>query len=617
MPLTGAEYRQRSKDEILAYLEAELKAEFGEDIDLTQSSAFRTFATAISGVDADEVEPALKEVHDAAFLESASGRNLEKLVAIVGIERRSATHATGVIEFQHGGTTKSDYTISNGTIVHTDSDDPIEFETTELVTLSIFDDFEGGSLDSSYAGTPADFSVVDGSNSGDPSPTEGDFEAKAAAVNGSKIFQDAKTVKRGSKMDFRTYLQDTDSTANAVAGNLFGVIDGNNFYRIRIDESGTHSIEVVTSGGGTSTLKSDTSVSVPSNEWIRNEVDWEGAENGRIVSRVYDSNDNLLSEVQVTDERTIDEGGFGFQSLDGNENKYFDHSGERAVQADSRAREGGVRGNVGANTLTVMPSIPSGVNAVTNPWAMGDDSNRLTSTTQFATGRPRESDEELRDRAQISEGRRGEATMPALLADISALPEAESVSVYENKTNTDNTGSGGLPPKSFEVVYYGSDPKQRIADTIFDVKGFTARDYGGAHGTEVTETVEAENGQTFTMHWTEPNELAVDMTLDIVVNDEFIGETELKDRIVEYIGGIASDGTEKLGTGSGEDVYVDQVEDVVTGPDDTGVIGIGSYSFTPSTTTDSNGLEVVSVGSNEVASTSAEDGSITLNITRV
>lgn len=616
MPLNGAEYEQRSAEDIIAFLEAELRATFGEDIDLTESSAFRTFAEAVGRVDAGQVEPALEEVHNAAFLESAEGENLERLVELLGINRRSAVHATGVVEFRHGNVATSTYTIANGSTVQTDSNDPTRFETTELVTISDFDDFESGSLDSAYLGGRSNFDVIDGSADSDPQPHDGGFCLRGAAMSDTKVYIDTQTVSRGSKMSFHNYLQNTDGTANAVAGNLFGVESSSNYYRIRVDESGTHAIELVTAEGS-QTLYSDTDVAIPSDTWIRNEVDWEGAENGRIVSRLYDGQDNLISEIKTVGEVSIDSGGVGFESLDGNENKYWDLCGETAVQANARAVTGGQVGNIGANSLVVMPSVPAGVSEVTNPWPMGDDEHYLTDTTEFSTGRPRETDSELRERAQVSEGARGNATVPALIAELSQLPEAESVTIYENKTDSDNTGSGGLPPKSFEVVYYGSDPPQTIAETIFDVKGFTARDYGGAHGAEVTETVLAENGQTFTLHWSEPNELSVDMTLDIVVNDEFIGEAEIRDRIANHIGGTLTDGTSALGTGVGENVHVDQIEDIVTGPDDTGVIGISSYSFTPSTTTDSNGLEVVSVGSNETATTSAVDGSITINVTRV
>jgi hypothetical protein len=111
--------------------------------------------------------------------------------------------------------------------------------------------------------------------------------------------------------------------------------------------------------------------------------------------------------------------------------------------------------------------------------------------------------------------------------------------------------------------------------------------------------------------------VSVDITLDVVVNDTFVGADSVRDRIVGYVGGTKSDGTSVLGTGPSEDIYVDQIEDIVTGPDDTGVVGISSTSFTPSTTTDPNGLDVVSIGQNEVATTNAEDGSITINVTRL
>lgn len=612
MPLSGATYEQRSADDILSFLSAEMRAEFGEDIDLTQSSAFRTFAEAVANADADQIEPALAAVHDSGFLDGATGENLERVVSILGIDRRSAVHATGVIEFRHGETASSTHTIGNGSVVQTNDSDPVRFETTELVSIDPLDDFESASLDSTYAGTTSSFAVVDGSASGDPTPTEGSYMLKGPSTSDVKVFDDSQTIERGSEMDFRCRLP-----SNTAVGNCFGVVDSSNYYRITLDTTNDeHAIEIVTSSGVT-TLQSNTSPSLPNDDWLRNEVVWDGEDNGRIVSRVYDSGGSLVDEISVTDEAEIGDGGFAFESLDGNDNVYWDHSGERAVQADARCTEGGTVGNIGPNSLSVMPTIPSGVSSVTNPWAMGDDDHNLTNTIEFSTGRPEETDRELRDRAQVSEGARGDGTIPAMIAAVSSLPEAESVSVYENDSDTDNTGSGGLPPTSFEVVYFGSDPNQNIADTIFGTKGFTAQAYGGAHGTSVSETVQASNGQIFSVEWTEPNELSIDMTLDIVANDEFIGEDELRDRIVEYVGGVLSGGSDTIGTGTGEDVYVDQIEDVVTGPTDTGVIGISSYSFTPSTTTDSNGLEIIDVGANEVATSNAQDGSINLTITRV
>lgn len=614
MPVSGGKYIQRDKDDILTFLQAEMRAEYGEDIDFTQSSAFSTFAQAISEVDSDELEPAIQTVHDAAYVDAATDEHLENLVAILGIERRSAVHATGVIEFQSDSTVKQNHDIANGTTVQTDSEQPIEFETSELVTLSLFDNFESGSLGSAYSGDTTSFAVVDGSAASDPTPPEGDFALRSDATNGVKTFKTGEHIKRGATFTFRNYLQD-DGTSNAtVGGNLFAVRDSSLFYRTVLDSGGRHAIELVDSTG-TTTLVSSTAPA-PENEWIENEVFWHSQEEGTIVSKIVDSNGNVVDKIKVTNETTINSGGFGFQSLGGNDNKYFDHAGHDAVQADARAVEGGPEGNIGANTLIVLPSTVSGVDDVTNPHPMGDSDFDLTNMTQFSVGLPRESDSELRERAQVSEGATSKATIPALIGNLTAIKGMKSVTIFENDTFNDNTGTGGLPEVSFEAVIHGTAKDSDIADTIFETKAATAHDYGGANGTEVTRDVKASNGQVFTMHWSEAAKLDVDMTLDIVVNDSYIGDNPLRDRIVEYIGGVKSDGSSTLGTDTGEDVYVDQVEDVVTGPKDTGVIGISSYSFTPATTADANGLEVVAVGSNETAETNGEDASITLNVTR-
>lgn len=614
MPLSGAEFITLSEDQILRFLENELQNEYGENIDLTQSSAFRTFAAALARHNAEEIQPALQEVHEAGFIETASGRNLELKVEEFGIERRAASHATGTIRFQHGSTTDQTYTIQNGTVVQTGGSETIEFATTELVTISLFDDFESGSLSNAYDGDLTEFTVQSDSTSGVPSAAEGSQVLEAASTSGAMVENTSNLVSIGSTMDFRVYLQD-DGGSEPGAANCFAVQSGGSYYRVHLNESGAHQIQTVTSNSTTN--HSSSSFTVPVNEWLRNEIEWKPANGGTIISRIYDASGNLLDSITATGVDDFDAGGIGFQSVASSQNIYWDHSGERSVLADARAVEGGPDGNVGANTLTDMPSVPSGVDSVTNPNPMGDDSYVLTSGEDFTPGFPRESDEELRERASVSRGAPGDATVPSLIAALQQLPGATSIRVEENKTNTDNTGSGGLPPKSFEVVYYGTDPDEDVAQTIFDERAFTANDHGGAHGTQKSYTITADNGQDFTVEWSEPTEVDVDMTIDVVVNDSYVGNNEVRDRIVEYVGGTRSDGNTVLGQGEGEDVYLDQVKDIVTGPDDTGVIGVSNLTTSPSATTDANGLDVVSIGSGESATTDATDGSISFNVTRV
>jgi uncharacterized phage protein gp47/JayE len=293
-------------------------------------------------------------------------------------------------------------------------------------------------------------------------------------------------------------------------------------------------------------------------------------------------------------------------------------NGTSSVQATVRAVDGGSEGNLASNTLVVLPSPPNFVDGVTNPDPTGDPNFTDTSGTTLVVGRDEESDEELRDRAQSTITTGGDATVDALTsAVVNEVTGATSVRVYENPTSNDNTGSGGLPPYSFEAVVLGGNSND-VAQTIFETKAVTARSYGGARGTQVTETVTADNGQQFQLDFTRPSEVQIDMTLDLVVTDEFDGADAVRDAIVQYIGGTLSNGETVIGLGVGENVYIDRIENLATDAEK-GVLGIDSSgtSYTPTTTTDSNNLDVIAVSDNEVAQTDGSDGSITINTTQI
>jgi hypothetical protein len=191
------------------------------------------------------------------------------------------------------------------------------------------------------------------------------------------------------------------------------------------------------------------------------------------------------------------------------------------------------------------------------------------------------------------------------------------VSLYENKTDTDNTPSGGLPPYSFEAVVYGGDSLD-IAESIYENKAVTATDYGGARGTEVTETVVSDvNEQQWDISFTRPTEVPISVTVDIIVDETYAGNTVLRDSVVSYIGGINSDGEETLGLGVGDNVRIDELRDRVV-DEENGVVGLDySVDGTPLSTTPTkttiDGLEVIQIGANEVAQADATDGSIVIN----
>lgn len=286
--------------------------------------------------------------------------------------------------------------------------------------------------------------------------------------------------------------------------------------------------------------------------------------------------------------------------------------GETSVSADIQAIEGGVSGNVAAGSIENAPSWPQGVSKVDNAKPIGDPEYTDTDGEELVAGQPEESDAELRERAKEIITGGGSATVDAILGAIlngDNVAAVESVMLFNNRgTSTDEHG---LPPKSFELIVYGGDA-DAIAETLFENVSVCDRMVNGINGTAVSRTVTSDqNGQEFTILFSRPTEKKVDFDITLVKDESYIGDTEIRDRIVEYVGGTTSTGDIRLGRDIGAEVYIDELTDIIVG-EDTGVIGISSLSTTPSTTTDEYGLEVVDVSSTEVARTDATDGSITI-----
>jgi len=621
MPIVNGDYEKLSETEIRNALETELRNEFGEDIDLTESSVFTTLATVLATTLNSNQEESLQDVYQSAFLETATGEDLEKVVAIIGLQRRDAVHATGVERFNSDQPVTQDYTIQAGTVVQTDSDNPIEFETVDPVSFKYVTGFESQDFaDLSGDTGSATFNTVD--------PYAGAAALEIGATNGTHVWQDDEPLFEGTEYRLRIK---TGSGGVPIA--TFGVQDANNYYQVALDEpAGEIRIEKVEAGSISETIDTNAGLTIPTGKYLDLEIDWRI--DGQIQVEVRDDDEGSLSEDDATVVGTAGgsdsagdnrwrEGFVGYKSGDATATKQYDESSTAATSADIRAVTGGVQGNIGASTLTVAPSPPNGVDNVTNVFPTGNRDFLDLTGDPFTIGRDEESDDALRERAQESVSGGGDATHDALvntlLNDVSGVT---SVTIFENKTETDNTGSGGLPPYSFEAVVFGGADLD-VAEAIFEKKAVTSRDYGGANGSLVTETVTADsNGQTFDIEFSRPTELNVDFSMDLVVDDTYIGDSELSNLIVEYVGGTLSDGTEAVGLGVGEDVRIDQIEDIVVG-DDTGVIGfdtnasVEDITTTPSKTTDGNGLEIVDVGANEVAQTDATDGSITITTTEI
>lgn len=77
----------------------------------------------------------LELVHEAAFVDTAGGLDLEQLAALVGVQRRGATHAVGEVVFRRSTAAPADITIAAGTLVSTVGAPGVTVETTATTAL--------------------------------------------------------------------------------------------------------------------------------------------------------------------------------------------------------------------------------------------------------------------------------------------------------------------------------------------------------------------------------------------------------------------------------------------------------------------------------------------------
>jgi uncharacterized phage protein gp47/JayE len=267
--------------------------------------------------------------------------------------------------------------------------------------------------------------------------------------------------------------------------------------------------------------------------------------------------------------------------------------GTTSVEAPIEAESDGVDSNAGPNTVTILPSPPAGVESVTNP-------------AEVTGGTDEETDASLRSRAQEELSTGSRASAQALVYGAKALDGVKSVSIFINDTNTDNTGSGGLPDHSFELVVLGGNQNE-IGQMILETKAAGDTSWGGSHGNEITVTTELSNGQTHDISYSSPNEVTIYVDVDVKKTDEFEGEEAIQNSIVEYIGGLTSGGNENTGDLLvGDDVLYGRVGYAVRDVD--GVYDINSLSV--GTADNPAGTSDITIADSDVATTDATDSSV-------
>lgn len=206
--------------------------------------------------------------------------------------------------------------------------------------------------------------------------------------------------------------------------------------------------------------------------------------------------------------------------------------------------EPGTKGNVAANTITIVSNPNENITSVTNP-------------EPTTGGRERETDAEFLERYQQTLSGLGSSNTDSIRAELLKLNGVRAAVVIENTKSTPD--EAGRPAKSISTYVLGGDP-QEIAQAIFKKKA------GGieAYGTEQVEVLDMA-GNPHTIGFTPATEVPIAIKLTIRKNEQFPvdGVQKVKTELVKYIGGKDEDGTFYIGLNMGKSVIFTKLIDRV------------------------------------------------------
>lgn len=605
MPVQDGEYRKLTKEEIQERLENNLEAQFdttAQPGDLVTQQLAAEAATL-----AQNQEEALERVHQAAYLADATGKELDKVVDVIGLVRKEATSATGVVRFARETPPTSNYTIPSGTEVQTSGSTPIKFTTTSSSGLDYIGGFEDANLNS-WEGDKASFDILN------TTELSGDYALEVPATDGVSITTSDSSFGIGA-----TFTTDIYPHAGSVTGFRFGLQDQSNYFECVVDENAQDLKLRLVESGAESALSVNDLATVPVDSRSHLEIDWGMYEDTTATLYETEHRDVELCSVTLSAHREWEDGAFSVVSLDGNSTSLVDEISTRRILVNIQAVGSGVETNLGPDTITTISRSLAGIETVTNPVATGSSSIEDTRFEPLLLGEEREDDEQLRERAFNSTSIGGSATVNAIKTELQRVEGVQALTL--NRNRTENV-KDGLPPHSFEAIVYGGTDED-IGQAIFNTASIDSHDVGGINGTEATHSIVSDvTNDTEVISWSRPNRIDVSLELNLVVDDTYVGEAEIRSIIANYIGGTDVDGSFVAGLDVGEDIYQAVLKRKVVNPDKTGVWEVDTLSIdrdgdgTDDSETTASGAEILGVADNEVAIANARDGSITITKTQ-
>lgn len=216
----------------------------------------------------------------------------------------------------------------------------------------------------------------------------------------------------------------------------------------------------------------------------------------------------------------------------------FDADGIAIV--DIMAQEPGIDGNAEIGEVSEIINPVENVESVTNLVAI-------------TGGKEKETDQEARERANISTEGLGDGTTASIRAELLKTPGVRAAFVDENYD--DETNEFGTPSNTIQAFVLGGSDED-IANAVFKKKA------GGIkpHGTTYVNVTDA-SGKLKKVGFTRAETIKIHVKVTLTSNTSF--ETDGKDQIVtaivKYIGGQDADSNEYVALNMGEDVILSKL----------------------------------------------------------
>lgn len=220
------------------------------------------------------------------------------------------------------------------------------------------------------------------------------------------------------------------------------------------------------------------------------------------------------------------------------EEKTIDSNGTAVVEI--MAQLPGTSGNADINEINQILNPIDGITGVTNKVA-------------FFNAKEMESDSEARKRAELAIEGLGSATLASVRTELLKVEGVRSVYLDENVENT--TNEFGTPAHGLQAFVLGGDP-EGIAQAILDKKA------GGIHAFgETYVEVKDISGESQLIGFTKAKTVQVYARVTLTTNAAFStdGPSRVIDSLVEYVGGLDSNGNAHTGLSMGEEVVLSKL----------------------------------------------------------